>query len=95
MKIRTGLGLCAAILAVAAPWSASADPLVPAVDLGSAYADALPPYEVTNIVRSSGFYPLGRPMRVGAIYQVRAIDPYEYGRAARRRCAQRADPRGA
>jgi hypothetical protein len=34
----------------------------------------LPPYEVAAIVRSTGLEPLGRPVRQGQAYAVRAID---------------------
>jgi hypothetical protein len=34
----------------------------------------LPPYEVTAIVRSTGLEPLGRPVRQGQAYAVRAVD---------------------
>lgn len=34
----------------------------------------LPPYEVAAIVRSTGLEPLGRPVRQGQTYAVRAVD---------------------
>jgi len=34
----------------------------------------LPPYEVAAIVRSTGLEPLGRPVRQGQAYAVRAVD---------------------
>jgi hypothetical protein len=36
---------------------------------------ALPPYEIAAIVRSTGLEPLGRPVRQGPAYAVRAVDP--------------------
>ena len=39
------------------------------------YAAALPPHEVVTIVRSARMQPLHRPMRHGATYVLRAIDP--------------------
>jgi hypothetical protein len=45
---------------------------------GTVYAGdgmALPPYEVATIVRSTGLEPLGRPVRQGPVYAVRAVDP--------------------
>jgi hypothetical protein len=41
---------------------------------GPLFADAMPPYEVMNIVRASGFRPLGPPIWRGRIYVVRAIE---------------------
>ncbi len=79
MTIRTSLWVCAAVMAAAMPQSANAQSpgLMPVVDVAPPYAGALPPYEVMTIVRSSGFYPIGRPVRVGAVYQIAALDPYE------------------
>jgi hypothetical protein len=34
----------------------------------------LPPYEVAAIVRSTGLEPIGRPLRQGQVYAVRAVD---------------------
>lgn len=79
MTIRTRLWACAAVLAAAIPQYANAQAPgpMPSAGVAPAYAGALPPYEVLTIVRSSGFYPVGRPLRVGAVYQIAAIDPYE------------------
>jgi hypothetical protein len=41
-----------------------------------ASAGALPPYEIITMLRSTSFEPLGRPLRQGPHYLVRAIDPY-------------------
>lgn len=38
--------------------------------------EALPPFEVTTIVRSAGMDPLHRPVWKGGYYVVRAINPY-------------------
>lgn len=79
MTIRTRMWACAAVLAVAIPQYAGAQTTgpMPGAGVAPASAGALPPYEVLTIVRSSGFYPVGRPLRVGAVYQIAAIDPYE------------------
>lgn len=34
----------------------------------------LPPYEIVTIIRSAGYDPIGRPVRRGATYALRAID---------------------
>ncbi|MFL6823479.1 MAG: hypothetical protein ACJ8FA_13000 [Xanthobacteraceae bacterium] len=36
---------------------------------------ALPPYEIVTIVRSTGLDPIGRPVRQGPAYALRAVDP--------------------
>jgi hypothetical protein len=36
---------------------------------------ALPPHEIVTIVRSTGLEPLGRPVRQGPAYALRAVDP--------------------
>jgi hypothetical protein len=36
---------------------------------------ALPPYEIVTIVRSTGLEPIGRPVRQGPAYALRAVDP--------------------
>jgi len=43
----------------------------------SAGAGGLPPHEILTIIRSTGFEPLGRPVRNGQTYVLRAIDPYD------------------
>jgi hypothetical protein len=40
----------------------------------SATSAGLPPYEIVTIVRSSGFDPVSRPQRQGALFVVRAFD---------------------
>ncbi len=37
----------------------------------------LPAYEILTIIRSTGFEPIGRPIRRGRRYEVDAIDPYD------------------
>ena len=69
------LGLCAAVVALALIGSAAAwaQPVPPGL-----YPDAgpaLPPHEIITIVRSTGLEPLGRPVRRGPVYAIRAIDP--------------------
>jgi len=36
---------------------------------------ALPPHEIVTIVRSTGLEPVGRPVRQGPAYALRAVDP--------------------
>jgi hypothetical protein len=36
---------------------------------------ALPPHEIVTIVRSTGLEPIGRPVRQGPAYALRAVDP--------------------
>jgi hypothetical protein len=36
---------------------------------------ALPPHEIMTIVRSTGLEPIGRPVRQGPAYALRAVDP--------------------
>jgi hypothetical protein len=73
--LKQTLGLCAAVFALAligsgAAWAQAVPPgLYP--DAGP----ALPPHEVITIVRSTGLEPLGRPVRRGPVYAIRAIDP--------------------
>jgi hypothetical protein len=50
-------------------WGAAAEPMG-----GPPFAGAMPPFEVMNIVRASGFRPLGPPIWRGRIYVVRAIE---------------------
>jgi hypothetical protein len=73
--LKQTLGLCAAVFALALIGSGAA--LAQAVPPGL-YPDAgpaLPPHEVITIVRSTGLEPLGRPVRRGPVYAIRAIDP--------------------
>src|SRR5882724_8199936 len=39
------------------------------------YGPGLPPYEIVAVVRSTGLEPLTRPVRNGAVYALRALDP--------------------
>jgi len=70
--------VCASILAftLAAAPAGLAQPVPPPYP-GTVYPGdgmILPPYEVAAIVRSTGLEPLGRPVRQGQAYAVRAID---------------------
>jgi hypothetical protein len=70
--------LCASIVAftLAALSAGLAQPIPPPYP-GTVYPGdgmILPPYEVAAIVRSTGLEPLGRPVRQGQAYAVRAID---------------------
>jgi hypothetical protein len=69
--------LCANIVAftLAALPAALAQPVPPYPD--TVYPGdgmILPPYEIAAIVRSTGLEPLGRPVRQGQAYAVRAVD---------------------
>jgi len=64
--------LCAAPLAWAAEAAAE-----PAGAAQSAAADGLPPHEILAMVRSSGFDPVGRPVRSGRTFTLRAFDRYD------------------
>jgi hypothetical protein len=73
--LKQTFGRCAAILAFAliGAGSAWAQAVPPGI-----YPDAgpaLPPHEVITIVRSTGLEPLGRPVRRGPVYTIRAVDP--------------------
>ncbi|HEY6995887.1 MAG TPA: hypothetical protein VH397_19455 [Xanthobacteraceae bacterium] len=73
------IALYAAVFALAAADSgtALAQPVPPAYS-GPIYpgeAMGVPPYEVAAIVSSAGFEPLGRPLRQGPVYTMRALDP--------------------
>jgi hypothetical protein len=50
---------------------------VPPPHPGTIYpgGDALPPHEIVDIVRSTGLEPVGRPIRQGPAYALRAVDP--------------------
>ena len=65
--------ICAALTALGlAAEPASAQPVPPALVPGGGVA--LPPYEIITIVRSTGLEPLGRPVRQGPAYALRAVD---------------------
>jgi hypothetical protein len=73
--LKQTFGRCAAVFAFALIGSAAA--WAQAVPPGI-YPDAgpaLPPHEVITIVRSTGLEPLGRPVRRGPVYTIRAVDP--------------------
>jgi hypothetical protein len=73
--LKQTFGRYAAVLAFALTGSSAA--LAQAVPPGL-YPDvgpALPPHEVITIVRSTGLEPLGRPVRRGPVYAIRAVDP--------------------
>jgi hypothetical protein len=61
--------LCGITLALTG--AAAAEPVGPA----NAVADGLPPNRIMAIVRATGFDPMGRPVRNGDLYTVRALDP--------------------
>ena len=70
--------LCAGIAALALLVSRPGltQPLPPAYP-GAVYPSegALPPHEVVTIVSSTGLEPVGRPVRQGPVYALRAVDP--------------------
>jgi len=70
--------LCAGIVALALLVSRPGltQPIPPAYP-GAVYPSevALPPHEVVTIVSSTGLEPLGRPVRQGPVYALRAVDP--------------------
>jgi hypothetical protein len=62
--------LCGLSLALAS--AASAQPVSSA---GTLYDAGMPPYRVLALMRATGFEPVGRPVRVGDTYRLRALDP--------------------
>lgn len=77
--LKRKIALYAAVLALAATGSDAvfAQPVLPAYP-GPVYPGegmGVPPYEVVAIVRSTGLEPLGRPVRQGPVYTMRALDP--------------------
>jgi hypothetical protein len=70
--------LCAGIagLALLVSRPGQTQPLPPAYP-GAVYPSegALPPHEVVTIVSSTGLEPVGRPVRQGPVYALRAVDP--------------------
>jgi hypothetical protein len=72
-RVKTSFVVFAVIAAFSAfgLGSVVADPLD---SLPSAVGDELPPYEVMNIVRSSGMRPMGPPARRGRIYLLHAVE---------------------
>ena len=68
-------GRCAAIFAFALIGSGAAFAQAVPPGLYPDVGPALPPHEVITIVRSTGLEPLGRPVRRGPVYTIRAVDP--------------------
>ena len=68
-------GRCAAIFALALIGSGAAFAQAVPPGLYPDVGPALPPHEVITIVRSTGLEPLGRPVRRGPVYTIRAVDP--------------------
>ena len=60
--------LCGLTLAFAS--GASAQPVN-----STLYDAAMPPYRVLALMRATGFEPVGRPVRIGDVYRLRALDP--------------------
>jgi hypothetical protein len=58
----------------ASPPSAAAPPSAPPPAAAAPLPGFVPPYEITKIVRASGFDPLAPPRREGTTYVVRATD---------------------
>jgi len=70
--VKTRVLLIAWIASAAIAHSASAE------SIGAARtAGALPPYEILTIIRSTGFQPIGQPVRNGQTYVLHAVDPYD------------------
>jgi hypothetical protein len=77
LRRKITLYAAAIALAVAGTDAALAQP-VPPVYPGPLYpgeAMGVPPQEVAAIVASAGLEPLGRPLRQGPVYTMRALDP--------------------
>ena len=69
----TAFSLCVALLA-AAPGQAQTPPPTPAPQAPPPLPGFMPAFEITRIVRASGFDPLAPPLREGTTYVVRATD---------------------
>ncbi len=69
----TALSLCLSVLA-AAPGQAQTPPPTPAPQAPPPLPGFMPAFEITRIVRASGFDPLAPPLREGTNYVVRATD---------------------
>jgi len=69
----TAFSLCVALLA-AAPGQAQTPPPTPAPQAPPPLPGFMPAFEVSRIVRASGFDPLAPPLREGTTYVVRATD---------------------
>jgi hypothetical protein len=73
--IKRRLLMVAAALAVGTSVAGAQERLGPPVP----GAHLLPAHEIITILRSTGFDPVGRPVRIGSRYEVQAIDPDDYG----------------
>jgi hypothetical protein len=73
--LKQTFGRCAAIFAFALIGSGAAFAQAVPPGLYPDVGPALPPHEVITIVRSTGLEPLGRPVRRGPVYTIRAVDP--------------------
>ncbi|HEY2137785.1 MAG TPA: hypothetical protein VGH49_18010 [Xanthobacteraceae bacterium] len=71
-RICASLFLSAASVTLAAPASSQEFGMA-----GNAAVDALPPFQIMAIARSTGFDPISRPIRSGRTYVMRALDPYD------------------
>ena len=76
MRVRVAGGLAAVLSCLlwtaAAPGFAQTSPVPPQAPLP--VTGFMPPYEITRIVRASGFDPLAPPLREGTTYVLRATD---------------------
>jgi hypothetical protein len=72
--VKTRVLLIAWIASVAVAHSASAESIGA---VRTAAAGVLPSYEILTIIRSTGFAPIGQPVRNGQTYVLRAVDPYD------------------
>ena len=67
--------ICTALAVLALSTPAAAQGYQPgAVPPGAVSSGAMPPYEILTMLRSTGFDPIGQPMRRGPNYVLRAID---------------------
>jgi hypothetical protein len=73
--LKQTFGRCAAIFAFALIGSSATFAQAVPPGLYPDVGPALPPHEVITIVRSTGLEPLGRPVRRGPVYTIRAVDP--------------------
>jgi hypothetical protein len=64
-----------AALALLATRPGLAQPVPPAYPGAVFPGEALPPHEAVTIVSSTGLEPVGRPVRQGPVYALRAVDP--------------------
>ena len=66
-------GIAALVLLASRP--GLAQPVPPAYHGAVFPGEALPPHEAVTIVSSTGLEPVGRPVRQGPVYALRAVDP--------------------